>query len=400
MKESLAHPVHLFCIILILNQIRFLTSLNINTDRQYVRAPRDSSFSGRTWSYQQLYHDNGDGNPISWSSYSSNDLTPDGKASDRLILDSDDDSINDISADNHGDLGERFDNLLESFDGFNPLSEFFHPRFLGPSFAPRVLDSRLLGLKDEYPTSYEQNIPSPDRSEKIPPRTTPPPSMISEPIAKEEKKDHISPPKEGENNPNVRDFSAKNLRHSPVYLQDSRLSGLSSSRLVDHSKQGSLPSVMFIALVSVFTLVGIFSVMGTGYCVYRIKQRKQAADNVDYPAYGICGPQVKPSSGASAPVEPPTGDRKLAQMAQMYHYHHQKQQMIAPDKADIPTSRSPSEPDSEEENEEGDYTVYECPGLASTGELEVKNPLFQDDSNTDSTPSTQPETTSSNTERQ
>lgn len=63
-----------------------------------------------------------------------------------------------------------------------------------------------------------------------------------------------------------------------------------------------------------------------------------------------------------------------------------------------------SEAESEEENEEGDYTVYECPGLASvsiscysrverlvhisdfqhkfvfkTGEMEVKNPLFHDD---------------------
>ena len=35
-----------------------------------------------------------------------------------------------------------------------------------------------------------------------------------------------------------------------------------------------------------------------------------------------------------------------------------------------------SDVDSEEENEEGDYTVYECPGLAYTGEMEVKNPLF------------------------
>ena len=32
------------------------------------------------------------------------------------------------------------------------------------------------------------------------------------------------------------------------------------------------------------------------------------------------------------------------------------------------------------EDEEGDYTVYECPGLAPTGgEMEVKNPLFFDD---------------------
>ncbi|XP_074598015.1 uncharacterized protein LOC141852784 isoform X2 [Brevipalpus obovatus] len=357
-KKSLAHTVHLLCTILILNQIQFLTSLDINTDRQYIRA------------------------------------------SDRLILDSDNDSGDDFSADNQEDLDERFENLLKSFDGFNPLSEFFHPRFLGPSFAPRVLDPRLLGIKDEYPTSYVQDIPSPDRTEKIPTPTKPPP-MIIEHVPKEEKKDHVIPPtKKEENNPSIRDFSAKNLRHSPVYLKDSRLSGLSSSRLVDHSKQASLPGVLFIALVTIFTFVGIFSVIGTGYCVYRIRQRKQAADNVDYPAYGICGPQVKPSSGASAPIEPPTGDRKLAQMAQMYHYHHQKQQMMAPDKADISTPRSPSEPESEEENEEGDYTVYECPGLASTGELEVKNPLFQDDSNTDSTPSTQPETTSSSADKQ
>ena len=40
---------------------------------------------------------------------------------------------------------------------------------------------------------------------------------------------------------------------------------------------------------------------------------------------------------------------------------------------------SASDVDSEEENEEVDYTVYECPGLASTVEMEVKNPLFQDD---------------------
>ena len=30
-----------------------------------------------------------------------------------------------------------------------------------------------------------------------------------------------------------------------------------------------------------------------------------------------------------------------------------------------------SEEESEEEEEVGDYTVYECPGLAPTGEMEV-----------------------------
>jgi hypothetical protein len=31
-------------------------------------------------------------------------------------------------------------------------------------------------------------------------------------------------------------------------------------------------------------------------------------------------------------VSPTSGDRKLAQSAQMYHYQHQKQQMIAMEK--------------------------------------------------------------------
>ena len=34
--------------------------------------------------------------------------------------------------------------------------------------------------------------------------------------------------------------------------------------------------------------------------------------------------------------------------------------------------------ESDEENEEGDYTVYECPGLAANlGEIEITNPNFQ-----------------------
>ncbi|XP_068897835.1 uncharacterized protein [Tenebrio molitor] len=51
---------------------------------------------------------------------------------------------------------------------------------------------------------------------------------------------------------------------------------------------------------------------------------------------------------------------------------------------------SVSEADSDEENEEGDYTVYECPGLAPTGEMEVKNPLFQDDPTPAQTPPVKP----------
>lgn len=62
----------------------------------------------------------------------------------------------------------------------------------------------------------------------------------------------------------------------------------------------------------------------------------------------------------------PSGDRRLAQSAQMYHYQHQKQQIIQ--QMDNQNSNdqngSISDVETDEENEEGDYTVYECPGLA------------------------------------
>lgn len=82
-----------------------------------------------------------------------------------------------------------------------------------------------------------------------------------------------------------------------------------------------------------------------------------------------------------------SGDRKLAQSAQMYHYQHQKQQMIAMQKREKGESaEDASDYDSEEENEEGDLTVYECPGLAPTGEMQVKNPLFSEEQYKEATP--------------
>lgn len=50
----------------------------------------------------------------------------------------------------------------------------------------------------------------------------------------------------------------------------------------------------------------------------------------------------------------------------MYHYQHQKNQIIAMENQNSGEQNgSLSDIETDEENEEGDYTVYECPGLAS-----------------------------------
>ncbi|XP_077096969.1 neural proliferation differentiation and control protein 1 [Siphateles boraxobius] len=125
----------------------------------------------------------------------------------------------------------------------------------------------------------------------------------------------------------------------------------------------------FIIFLGVFLMVGSVAMVLTGVCWVRMQRGNRLAQKVDYPAFGLIGPNSY-DSGV-------TGDKTLAQSAQMYHFQLQKQQMMSlKQRSDskIPESGATSD----EENEDGDFTVYECPGLAPTGEMEVKNPLFDD----------------------
>lgn len=127
--------------------------------------------------------------------------------------------------------------------------------------------------------------------------------------------------------------------------------------------------VVFIAVIAGCSVTAFIAVVTTGVFVYKYSKKVDAAADVDYPA------NVNPAINKLG-----SGDRKLAQSAQMYHYQHQKQQMMAQEKANSQTGAASSEDESDCENEEGEYTVYECPGLAPTGAMEVKNPLFRDQS--------------------
>ena len=60
--------------------------------------------------------------------------------------------------------------------------------------------------------------------------------------------------------------------------------------------------------------------IGAGFCYHKSYLSSKSEEDVEYPAYGVTGPAKDCS---------PAGDRKLAHSAQMYHYQHQKNQMIA-----------------------------------------------------------------------
>ncbi|KAM9256758.1 neural proliferation differentiation and control protein 1 [Cariama cristata] len=170
-----------------------------------------------------------------------------------------------------------------------------------------------------------------------------------------------------------------------------------------------------LGLIVVCTVAGISALIVAAVCWCRLQKELKLAQKADYSAQRAASPlpydkisvrhpcpflwgvwclgqactllEELPTqrglSGARPPwlslLSPQPGDKTLAQSAQMYHYQHQKQQMLSMEKH----KEEPKLPDSassDEENEDGDFTVYECPGLAPTGEMEVRNPLFDDSS--------------------
>jgi len=150
--------------------------------------------------------------------------------------------------------------------------------------------------------------------------------------------------------------------------------------------QERINDIYFTTIVAVSSALAVFAVIGAGFCYHRIRSNSKASADVEYPAYGISGHHGSRNGRSSGHNSPPgsgsliSSDRKLAQNAQMYHYQHQKQQMIAFDAATSGVDKRGDHSDNDsDDGDEGDYTVYECPGLAPAGEMEVRNPLFQDD---------------------
>ncbi|KAI3362411.1 hypothetical protein L3Q82_012717, partial [Scortum barcoo] len=129
---------------------------------------------------------------------------------------------------------------------------------------------------------------------------------------------------------------------------------------------------IFVIMISLCVLLGAVAVVLATVCFVKLQKESRLAQKVDYPAFGGAGAPAAAASGTS------NGDKTLAQSAQMYHYQHQKQQILSAGNHKPEQKVLDTEVTSDEEEVGGDFTVYECPGLAPTGEMEVKNPLFDD----------------------
>nr|KAF6486223.1 neural proliferation, differentiation and control 1 [Rousettus aegyptiacus] len=125
-----------------------------------------------------------------------------------------------------------------------------------------------------------------------------------------------------------------------------------------------------LVLIVACAVAGGAALAVAALCWYRLQRDIRLTQKADYAApQAPCGPQTPGIS---------PGDQRLAHSAEMYHYQHQRQQLQCLERHKEPPKELDSA--SDEENEDGDFTVYECPGLAPTGEMEVRNPLFEQSS--------------------
>jgi hypothetical protein len=168
-----------------------------------------------------------------------------------------------------------------------------------------------------------------------------------------------------------------------------RLQSNAASDSIERKKRRN--DTLFIVIVGVCCVVGFVGLIAAAIFWYKIQKRAESAVDAEYPSYGVTGPA---SSGKKVSPSTSMSDRKLAQSAQMFHYQQQRQQMMAQEKAHLDAKPVHSDDSDDEAPAGGDYTVYECPGLAPTGEMEVRNPLFAepDSSMTSPTSSSNPAT--------
>lgn len=136
------------------------------------------------------------------------------------------------------------------------------------------------------------------------------------------------------------------------------------SRLEHPGQRGD---ALALVLVVGFCVAGVAALAMAALCWCRLQRDMRLAQKVDYAA------TKAPGSPATPRISP--GDQRLAHCAELFHFQRQRQQMLSLERHKEPATELDSA-SSDEENEDCDFTVYECPGLAPTGEMEVRNPLF------------------------
>uniref|UniRef100_A0A5S6QXP3 Neural proliferation differentiation and control protein 1 n=1 Tax=Trichuris muris TaxID=70415 RepID=A0A5S6QXP3_TRIMR len=127
---------------------------------------------------------------------------------------------------------------------------------------------------------------------------------------------------------------------------------------------------VFYAIAAVCAIAAVLGLIFAAVSYTRLRRQYKESQFNEYPSFGLPGTKKSRSPDSVAAM-----DSKLASAAQLYHFQHTKQQIISMEHPSC-DAKEPISDDSEAEEDDGDYSVYECPGLAPTGDMEINNPMF------------------------
>jgi len=144
-----------------------------------------------------------------------------------------------------------------------------------------------------------------------------------------------------------------------------------------HGPQGLLQTgnLLFLAVVTVCVVASVVGVVGGGIYWHGLQKQRAAAEAAEYPHYAPTGPLARGKVRQRGPGGAPMGDKANAYNAQLHHYQQTKAKIISGD--GVMPHRPAEAEESDEEEDANNFSVYECPGLAPTGDIEVQNPNFR-----------------------
>ncbi|KAG8448663.1 hypothetical protein GDO86_015659 [Hymenochirus boettgeri] len=148
----------------------------------------------------------------------------------------------------------------------------------------------------------------------------------------------------------------------PIFLKNSTIAGTRNSTTPtgveewkNTGKRKSINHTFSLTLTVICSLTGVSGILVAALCWYRLQNEVQLAQKLSHTTYKDNPKHI------------------YHRTAQNSHYARQCQIEKAQERSQMKPCHqlsTDSEPDVD------DFTIYECPGLAPTGEMEVHNPLF------------------------
>lgn len=192
----------------------------------------------------------------------------------------------------------------------------------------------------------------------------------------------VEPPQHNNNNRlKATEWMEKRVPADLAYGDDEQQDSNYESPFKFFANSGNVLYVAYLAICCVGIIAGV---VGGLYYYNHVRAARVDDPFNEFTHYSPSGPSKeklkKGAKSAGAQGFSQTGDEALAYKAQLQHYQQQKQKILGmPANGAANDTMSDNEDDTDEL--EHNFSVFECPGLAPTGDVEIQNPNFVGDDN-------------------